>query len=422
MLRKDTGVLHLCLIFFSIPFILNGQYSSKDILYFQKSGAVLLESNSHLFEGKRIGIVSHASALSHGIWDDKLNRLDTGFQNPIHTVDRFIGNNWNVIKVFSPEHGFRSDAPAGEVISDAIDYKTGLPIISLYGKNKKPSVKDLEDLDILVFDLQDVGVRFYTYISTLSLVMEACAENGKGLIVLDRPNPFSSVVSGPTLDTSYSSFVGMHPVPVLYGLTIGEYAKMVKGQGWIQNSEILDLTVLTIPFFKREISVNPIPPSPNLPNLNSILLYPSLCLFEGCPVSVGRGTDYPFEVIGAPWYKDKTFVFTPKKNSGSKYPKFEKQICYGDDLRNSGKTSTGFNIDYILEYFETWSRLAPEVSKKSTNESFFSNFFDKLAGSDALRKQIEKGLNASEISQSWEKDLRDFKENIRDKYILYPVD
>ncbi len=182
------------------------------------------------------------------------------------------------------------------------------------------------------------------------------------------------------------------------------------------------MTVLTIPFFKREISVNPIPPSPNLPNLNSILLYPSLCLFEGCPVSVGRGTDYAFEVIGAPWNKDKTFVFTPKKNSGSKYPKFENQICYGDDLRNSGKTLTGFNIDYILEYFDAWNRLAPEVSKKLTNESFFSNFFDKLAGSDALRKQIEKGLNSSEISQSWEKDLRDFKENIRDKYILYPVD
>ena len=323
-----------------------------------------------------------------------------------HLVDSLLSLGINVVKVFSPEHGFRGTADAGAKIEDGIDVKTRLPIISLYGKNKKPSPKQLEGIDVFLFDIQDVGARFYTYISTLHYVMEAASENKINVIVLDRPNPNGHYIDGPIREEGFKSFVGMHPVPIVHGMTIGEYAKMINGENWISTK--CNLTVIEIENYTHDMHYDlPIKPSPNLPNSKSINLYPSLCLFEGTNVSIGRGTDYPFQHFGAP-YLESNYSFTPKSGEGSKYPKHKNIKCHGTDLRFQDNYLTTINLNWLINSY----------NKCPDKEKFFTHFFDKLAGTDKLRLQIIAGKDAKEIKDSWAKDLNTFKE-IRSKYLLY---
>ena len=334
-----------------------------------------------------------------------------------HIVDVLISKGINLVKIFSPEHGFRGKADAGEKVQSGIDHITGLPLISLYGKEKKPSSEALGNVDVIVFDIQDVGVRFYTYISTLHYVMEACAENGKSIIVLDRPNPNAHYIDGPILEPEKQSFIGMHPVPVVYGMTIGEYAKMIQGERWINQSETLELSVVPCTNYNHQMIYDlPIKPSPNLPNLKSILLYPSLCFFEGTNVSIGRGTDKQFQVIGTPLAKQsKTFSFTPKPNEGAKYPKLENIACYGEDLSVKSieelHSKSTLDLSYLMEYRELF---------RERDEDFFLEnlFFDKLAGNTTLRSQIDQGMAEKEIRVSWQNGIESFKK-IRSKYLLY---
>ncbi len=323
-----------------------------------------------------------------------------------HIVDSLLSLNIKIMKIFSPEHGFRGKEDAGAKIEDEIDLKTGIPIVSLYGKNKKPSKEQLSDVDIILFDIQDVGARFYTYISTLHYVMEAAGENNIKLIVLDRPNPNLHYIDGPVRKKEFTSFVGLHPTPIVHGMTIGEYAKMINGENWIANT--CDLTIIKIQNYNRNLKYNlPVKPSPNLPNSRAINLYPSLCLFEGTTISVGRGTEYPFQHFGAPYLKSN-YNFIPKSGEGSKYPKHENIICYGTDLRFQDDYLKSINLKWLIESYQA----CPE------KDNFFNNFFDKLSGTDQLRKQITSGKTEQEIKESWEKDLETFKE-IRKKYLLY---
>jgi uncharacterized protein YbbC (DUF1343 family) len=299
-------------------------------------------------------------------------------------------------------------------VTSANDAKTGLPIISLYGKNKKPSAEQLQGLDVVLFDLQDVGTRFYTYISTLTYVMQACAENKVKLIVLDRPNPNGYYVDGPVLKPGFESFVGLHQVPVVYGLTIGEYALMVNGEKWLENGVKCELEVVKCKNYDHLTEYDlPIKPSPNLPNQWAVALYPSLCFFEGTNVSVGRGTDLPFQQIGAPYFEEGTTVFTPKANEGAKHPKYENQKCNGFLLQEFSQYYVhGLGELYLFWLVEAYKQ-APDKTK------FFNAFFKKLAGTDQLQKQIEKGMEPDEIRESWKTDINLFK-NIRQKYLLYP--
>jgi len=325
----------------------------------------------------------------------------------VHLADSLCAANLRPAFILSPEHGFRGDADAGAGIADSKDIKTGLNIVSLYGKQKKPTKEQLKGIDLIVFDLQDVGCRFYTYLSTLHYIIKACSENGIGLIVLDRPNP-NDTVDGPLRKDGYSSFVGMHPIPVLHGCTLGEMARMILGEGWIKGS--CDLTVITVEGWHHGERYDlPVAPSPNLPNHHAIALYPSLCLFEGTVVSVGRGTGFPFEVIGTPSPKTGSFTFTPIPTKGALHPLHEGKPCYGEDLRSKNQ-STAFSLLYIMEMYR----------RSGLKEGFFSNakFFDLLAGSDALRRQILEGANEEEIRQSWQADLNSYK-TIRKKYLLY---
>ena len=323
-----------------------------------------------------------------------------------HLVDSLLNSGIDVIKVFSPEHGFRGKADAGAIIEDGIDTETGIAIISLYGKNRKPKTEQLQEIDILVFDIQDVGARFYTYISTLHYVMEAATESGIPLIVLDRPNPNGHYVDGPVLDTNFRSFVGMHSIPIVHGMTIGEYAKMINAENWI--SKRCDLTIIEMENYTHDISYDlPIKPSPNLPNARAINLYPSLCLFEGTNISVGRGTQYPFQHFGAP-YLQSNYSFTPKSGAGSKYPKHENIKCLGTDLRFQDNYLTAINLNWLITAYNNFSK----------KEKFFNNFFDKLAGTDKLRLQIIEGKTSKEIKLSWEENLNKFKK-IREKYLMY---
>ncbi len=335
-----------------------------------------------------------------------------------HLLDSLISLEVDVRAIFAPEHGFRGTADAGEKIDDGKDAKTGIPLYSLYGKNKKPSASQLADIDIVVFDIQDVGVRFYTYLSTLHYVMEACAEQGIPLIVLDRPNPNIDRVDGPVMEEEFMSFVGLHPVPIVYGMTIGEYAKMIKGEEWINQATSCDLTIVKCKDYTRESTYEvPIAPSPNLPNHRSIRLYPSLCLFEGTRVSIGRGTDRQFQLIGSPelnmdgW--DDSFI--PKPNIGSKYPKHQDQVCKGIDL-------TKAKYDQYLEANELtfeWL-LAVHNHYQSQGHDFFNNnnFFEKLAGTASLRKQLIQGKSIQKIRASWHESLIEFR-MIRRKYLIY---
>ena len=323
-----------------------------------------------------------------------------------HLVDSLISLEVDVIKVFSPEHGFRGKADAGAKIEDGIDVKTGIPIISLYGKNKKPSSKQLEGIDVLLFDIQDVGARFYTYISTLNYIMEAAGENNIKVIVLDRPNPNGHYIDGPIREDGFESFVGMHPIPIVHGMTIGEYAKMINAENWISNK--CNLTVIEMENYNHDMHYNlPIKPSPNLPNSKSINLYPSLCLFEGTNISIGRGTDYPFQHFGAP-YLESNYSFTPKSGEGSKYPKHKNIECFGTDLRFQDNYLTDINLNWIINSYNNCPY----------KEKFFTNFFDKLAGTDKLRLQIIDGKTEKEIKGSWIDGLDKFKLT-RKKYLLY---
>ena len=330
----------------------------------------------------------------------------TSLVNDIHLVDTLLSLKQNIVSVFSPEHGFRGTEDAGAKIDNEYDSKTGLPIISLYGKNKKPTREQLEGIDIIIFDIQDVGARFYTYISTLHYVMEAAGENNIKVIVLDRPNPNGHYVDGPILEKEFKSFVGMHEVPIVHGMTIGEYAKMIVGEKWIDS--FCELEVINmINYNRNNLYILPIKPSPNLPNSKSINLYPSLCLFEGTNVSVGRGTDKPFQHFGSPFLKFYSYEFIPKSGPGSKFPKHENKTCTGRNLETYPYLSS-INLSWLIESFK----------QTSNQEDFFNSFFDKLAGSDKLRTQIISGLNEKEIKSSWEPGLKEFKKT-RDKYLLY---
>ena len=351
-------------------------------------------------KGKRIGFVANQTSM---IKND-------------HLVDILLNEGVNIVKVFSPEHGFRGHADAGAKVRDEIDLQTGLPIYSLYGKSRrKPSKEVLKDIDLILFDLQDVGVRFYTYISSMHYVMEACAENSIPLILLDRPNPNGFYVDGPILNPKFKSFVGMHEVPVVHGMTIGEYAKMINGERWLKDSVKCSLEVIPCLNYNHMIKYNlPIPPSPNLPNMRSVYLYPSLCFFEGTNVSIGRGTEIPFQIYGAPYFDSKLFKFTPKSLYGSKYPKYKEMDCFGEDLRtlslDSLKNVNSLNFNWLVKSFKT------------SNESldFFNKngFFNLLAGTDKIMNLIKGGASGAQIRETYQMDLEKFK-LIRKKYLIY---
>jgi uncharacterized protein YbbC (DUF1343 family) len=330
-----------------------------------------------------------------------------------HLVDILIRAGINVKVIFAPEHGFREMADAGETINDGKDAVTGVSVISLYGKHNKPTKDDLNGVDVVVFDIQDVGTRFYTYISTLHYLLESCAENGVSCIVLDRPNPNGIYVDGNILDTAYRSFVGLDPVPIVHGMTVGEYALMLNGEGWFGKNLKCDLQVITCKNYTHDTKYElPIKPSPNLPNLNSVYLYPSLCFFEGTNISVGRGTDFPFQVYGAPELPDRGFSFIPESVPGAKNPPFLGKKCFGKDLRNAIKDrivpSSQLNLGWVIEAYNNY----PDKDK------FFTSYFDVLAGGPSLRQQIISGKSAEEIRASWSVGLEKFKK-IRSKYLLY---
>ncbi|MGE4347246.1 MAG: exo-beta-N-acetylmuramidase NamZ domain-containing protein, partial [Flavobacteriaceae bacterium] len=340
--------------------------------------------------------------------EEFVTKTSTVYLEEKHLVDFLIENKINIQKIYAPEHGFRGTADAGELIKDGKDTKTGLPIISLYGNNKKPTKEQLSGIDIMIFDLQDVGARFYTYISSLHYLMEACAQNNIPLIVLDRPNPNGNIIDGPTLEKEHTSFVGMHPIPVLHGMTIGEYAQMINGEKWLKNGIQCDLTVIECVNYKRDMDYSlPIPPSPNLPNDKSISLYASLCFFEGTNVSVGRGTDKQFQVFGSPFLKNMNFKFIPKPNLGAKDPMHNGKECLGKDLSQE-KNIERLELKWLIEAY----------NNTQDKNKFFNNFFVKLAGTKKLQQQIEQGLSEDEIRKTWEEDLQKFKE-IRKKYLIY---
>ncbi len=352
-----------------------------------------------LLKGKKVGIIANQTSVIF-----KKN-------GHTHLVDSLFNLQIDIKKVFAPEHGFRGKADAGEKVKDGTDTQTGLPIVSLYGKNRKPTNIQLADLDIVLFDIQDVGVRFYTYIATLQLVMEACTENNIPVLVLDRPNPNAHYVDGPTMEAQHTGFLGMTQIPLVYGMTIGEYAEMINEEGWLENSKKATLTVVPLENWSRETDyILPIRPSPNLPNKTAITLYPSLGLFEGTNVNAGRGTEYQFQRYGAS-FLDSThyeFSYVPKPNFGSKYPKEEGKTCYGKDLSDSPKMNT-VSLQWIIDAY-----------KNTTDKSKFFNTsgFTRHAGTELLQKQIEAGLTEEEIKKTWQSHLTKFKE-IRAKYVRY---
>ncbi|RUO63081.1 exo-beta-N-acetylmuramidase NamZ domain-containing protein [Pseudidiomarina insulisalsae] len=329
-----------------------------------------------------------------------------------HLVDFLLAQGVEVVKVLAPEHGFRGDAGAGETIDDAIDPRTGLPILSIYGKTKKPTPEMLAGVDTIIFDIQDVGARFYTYISTMHYVMEAAAEQGLTMWVFDRPNPNGSFVDGPVLAPEFQSFVGMHPIPLLHGMTVAELAQMIKGEGWINQAEKLQLKVVPVAHYRRDMDYQlPVAPSPNLPNAQAIQLYPSLCLFEPTAVSVGRGTEFPFQVIGHDEVRLGEFQFSPRSMpTSAPHPKLEGETLYGLDLRNSA--IEGFDLSLLLQAHQAFSE---------AGVTFFQSpdFMDKLSGTDKLRLAIVAGQSEAQIRAGWQDQLAQFKKQ-RERYLLYP--
>lgn len=332
--------------------------------------------------------------------------------NGVHLVDFLLSKNIQVKSIFAPEHGFRGNAAAGEEIKDGVDAKTGIPVVSLYGKNRKPTPEQLQGLDVVIFDVQDVGCRFYTYISTLHLVLEACAENQVPLLVLDRPNPNGDYVAGPVLQPEFQSFVGMDPVPVVHGCTVGELAQMINGEHWYEGSKTCDLTVVPVENYSHKIRYSlPVQPSPNLPNDLSVRLYPSLCFFEATSISVGRGTPFPFQVLGGTDSTLGSFTFVPEDIPGvAVNPVNEGKVCYGIDLRSLQHVPE-FTLKYFLQFYHHFSNERDFLTRE--------NWLNLLAGTDKIIHQIREGKNEDEITRSWQPQLTKYKE-IRKKYLLYP--
>ena len=368
---------------------IENQIEAKEI----KTGADNTIMYLPFLKDKKVGIVTNQTGV---------------LTNKTHLVDFLIENKINIKKIFAPEHGFRGTADAGEHVIDGKDAKTGLPIVSLYGDNKKPKPEQLAGIDIMVFDLQDVGARFYTYISTLHYIMEACAENKIQLIILDRPNPNINIIDGPILEKEFTSFVGMHQIPLLHGMTIGEYAQMTNGEKWLLNNIQCNLKVIPCLNYNRKTSYSlPVKPSPNLPNDQAINLYASLCLFEGTNVSVGRGTETQFQVYGSPYLPKSSFSFTPIPNLGAKEPTYKNIECFGEDLSKIKKINQ-LELKWLFKAYQN-------TSDKS---KFFNPFFTKLAGTKKLQEQIEAGITETEIRKSWIKGIADFKK-MRAKYLIY---
>ncbi|MGM0496982.1 MAG: exo-beta-N-acetylmuramidase NamZ family protein [Bacteroidota bacterium] len=363
-----------------------------------KPGAERTEVYLPSLEGKSLGVVANHTSL-----------VDS-----VHLVDTLISKGMNVKKIFSPEHGFRGDRDAGEYVSTYKDDKTGLSVISLYGKSKKPKPEDLNDLDVVIFDIQDAGVRFYTYISTLHYVMEACAKTETKLIIFDRPNPNGFYIDGPVLKKERQSFVGKHPIPIVHGMTIAELARMINEEGWLKDSMKCELDWVKCSNYTHDSLYElPVKPSPNLPNMRSVYLYPSLGLFEGTIMNVGRGTDFPFQVYGHPDLNEGSFSYEPRPIEGaSKAPKHEGEVCHGVDLRKISVDSVldnpGINLQWIKNAY----------NNTDIKDNFFLPFFNNLAGDSRLQKMLERETPVSEIKKSWQKELNQFARK-REKYLLY---
>jgi uncharacterized protein YbbC (DUF1343 family) len=375
-------------IFFSFLLVLSCANTKEEQLKEIVPAANRLNSYLQQLENKNIALtVNHTSMVGKR-----------------HLVDTLLDLGINISTIMSPEHGYRGTADAGELIENQSTDK--IPIVSLYGKNKKPQVDQLKDIDLMVFDMQDVGTRFYTYISTMHYIMEACAENNIEVLILDRPNP-NSQIDGPVLDTAYRSFVGMHSIPVLHGMTVGELALMINAEGWLKNGITCKLKIIPVGNYKHQATYKlPVQPSPNLPNQQAVNWYPSLCFFEGTTMSIGRGTDFPFQVVGHPSYSDTTFSFLPISRNGAKYPKHQDQVCYGIDLR---KVQAPKQIDL---------QLLIEMYENSDKNTFFNAYFNTLAGTDELRNQIVAGWTVEEIRAGWQPKLDAFKAK-RKQYLLY---
>jgi len=361
------------------------------------TGAEQTETYFPLLQGKRIALFSN----------------HTGMVKEKHLLDILIENRFDVVAIFSPEHGFRGEAGAGEHVSSSVDTKTGLPVLSLYdGNNGKPSAESMNKFDLLIVDIQDVGLRFYTYYITMVKLMDACAEYHKKMIILDRPNPNGFYVDGPILDMKYKSGVGWLPIPVVYGMTLGELAKMVNGEKWLPEKRVCDLTIIRCKNYTHQTLYRlPIPPSPNLPNMTAVYLYPSLCYFEATPVSVGRGTNLPFQIYGHPDMKGYSFTFTPRSVPAAKEPPQKDMLCYGVNLSmlpDNEIQKKGIDLSYLIEAYRNLN----------TGDRFFNPFFEKLIGVDYVRKMIEQGKSADEIKAAWQDDVKKFKQQ-RKPYLLY---
>tara|TARA_R110002050_G_scaffold102774_1_gene211567 strand:- start:2039 stop:3286 length:1248 start_codon:yes stop_codon:yes gene_type:complete len=403
---KGQKLQKLIFIFLLVGFTFsaNAQESKFDSSLFKTADEVLVGAERAslylpILEGKNAALVVNPTSEVFGT----------------HLVDFLLEKGISIQKVFAPEHGFRGTADAGEKVKDGVDPKTKIAIKSLYGKNKKPTAQDLKGIDIVVFDIQDVGARFYTYISTMHYVMQACAENNVPFLVLDRPNPNGFYVDGPVLELEEQSFVGMHEVPIVHGMTVGEFAQMINDEGWLGNGLKCDLRVVLLTgWTHKHLYQLPVKPSPNLPNMTSIYLYPTLGLFEGTNVSAGRGTNFPFQTFGSPTIKNTNFSFVPTPKPGAKYPKYKNQKCYGQDLRNFDIAAFYQKPALHLE------RLIWAYSNTSNASEFFlkNHFYGRLAGTKTLQQQIENGVPIAAIKASWQPKLNAFKV-LRKKYLLY---
>ncbi|WP_086028894.1 exo-beta-N-acetylmuramidase NamZ family protein [Tenacibaculum holothuriorum] len=370
---------------------------TKKIVKTIKTGADQTQLYIPLLKNKNIAVVANQTSV-----------IKNKSGNYTHIIDSLLSRNVKIKKVFSPEHGFRGKEDAGAHVNDGVDSKTQLPILSLHGKSKKPSQEQLKGLDLVVFDIQDVGARFYTYISTLHYIMEACAEANIPVIVLDRPNPNAHYIDGPVLEPKHRSFLGMHPVPVVYGMTIGEYGQMINGEKWLKDKVNCNLTVIPLENYTHNSQYSlAIKPSPNLPNDKSINLYPSLGFFEGTTINAGRGTDIQFQIYGAPFFEESEFSYTPKPNEGAKYPKHKNELCYGKDLRKT-KRLDSINLEWLIDAY----------NQTPKTERFFGKTFTIHAGTKKLQQQIENQTSISDIRKSWENDLTEFKK-VRKKYLIY---
>ncbi|HBZ35783.1 MAG TPA: DUF1343 domain-containing protein [Rikenellaceae bacterium] len=396
---KKTLIIALILSIASSLSAQKTKNGSADSAQKIKVGAESIEEYLPMVQGKRVAVLSN----------------QTGVIGNTHLVDTLIALKVNVVFIMSPEHGFRGDADAGEHVSSSVDKKTGIPIKSLYeGNTGKPSSEPLNQIDVIIFDLQDVGVRFYTYLTTMARMMEACAENGKKMIVLDRPNPLGFYVDGPILDMKYKSGVGWLPIPVIHGMTFGELAGMINGEKWLSNGIQCDVSVIKCKNYTHaSMYTLPVKPSPNLPEMRSIYLYPSMCYFEATPVSLGRGTDHPFQMYGHPNMKGYDFNFTPKSIPGAKNPPQLNRVCYGVDLTKEPSieeiNKKGINLEYLIDAYHNLN----------LDNFFFNSFFELLIGRDYVRKMIIAGNSATEIKSMWADDVAKFKEQ-RKPYLLYP--